>query len=143
MRPFVEANQEIGRLHVQSLVAPEPDAEPAPKPDMAALTALVERAINGVDLPGYAAAPDSGRRAARRSREPGRQVPRVPHSALVPLVSDCRTGWSLRPATSPILHLRWRISVSGGCGHCIRSLSKVLAISTLSSDGTASPNKWS
>jgi 2-polyprenyl-6-methoxyphenol hydroxylase-like FAD-dependent oxidoreductase len=56
MRPFVEANQEIGRLHVQSLSAPEPDAEL----DMEALTALAERAINGVDLPDYTGLPDSG-----------------------------------------------------------------------------------
>ncbi|MFC8798704.1 FAD-dependent monooxygenase [Promicromonospora sp. NPDC057138] len=60
MRPFVEANQEIGRMHVQSLSAPEPDAEPAPEPDMAALMELVERAINGVELPDYAGVPDSG-----------------------------------------------------------------------------------
>lgn len=59
MRSFVEANQEIGRMHVQSLSAPEPDADPAPEPDMAALTALVERAINGVALPDYAGVPDS------------------------------------------------------------------------------------
>ena len=59
MRPFVEANQEIGRMHVQSLDAPAPDAEPAPEPDMEALTALVERAINGVTLPDYADLPDS------------------------------------------------------------------------------------
>ena len=59
MRSFVEANQEIGRMHVQSLDAPEPDAEPAPEPDMEALTELVERAINGVELPGYAGVPDS------------------------------------------------------------------------------------
>ncbi|MFI5915976.1 FAD-dependent monooxygenase [Dactylosporangium sp. NPDC051541] len=52
MRPFVEANQEIGRMHVSSLDAP--DAEPAPEPDMEALTDLVERAINGVQLPDYA-----------------------------------------------------------------------------------------
>ena len=60
MRPFVEANQEIGRMHVQSLDAPEPDAEPAPEPDMEAMMALVERAINGVELPDYADLPDSG-----------------------------------------------------------------------------------
>jgi 2-polyprenyl-6-methoxyphenol hydroxylase-like FAD-dependent oxidoreductase len=53
MRPFVEANQEIGRMHVQSLQAPEPDAEP----DMEALMELVERAINGVELPDYAEVP--------------------------------------------------------------------------------------
>lgn len=60
MRSFVEANQEIGRMHVQSLSAPEPADEPAPEPDMEALTALIERAINGVELPGYAGVPDSG-----------------------------------------------------------------------------------
>jgi 2-polyprenyl-6-methoxyphenol hydroxylase-like FAD-dependent oxidoreductase len=59
MRPFVEANQEIGRLHVASR-APRPDAEPAPEPDMEAFMAVVERAINGVDLPDYAGVPDSG-----------------------------------------------------------------------------------
>jgi 2-polyprenyl-6-methoxyphenol hydroxylase-like FAD-dependent oxidoreductase len=59
MRSFVEANQEIGRMHVQSLSAPEPDAEPAPEPDMEAFAALVERAINGVELPDYAGVPDS------------------------------------------------------------------------------------
>ena len=64
MRPFVEANQEIGRMHVQSLDAPGPDApettQPGPEPDMEALMALVERAINGVELPDYAGVPDSG-----------------------------------------------------------------------------------
>jgi 2-polyprenyl-6-methoxyphenol hydroxylase-like FAD-dependent oxidoreductase len=59
MRSFVEANQEIGRMHVESLSAPEPDAEPTPEPDMAALMELVERAINGVELPDYAEVPDS------------------------------------------------------------------------------------
>lgn len=56
MRSFVEANQEIGRMHVQSLQAPEPDAEP----DMEALMELIERAINGVELPDYVGVPDSG-----------------------------------------------------------------------------------
>ncbi|WP_419704531.1 FAD-dependent monooxygenase [Promicromonospora sp. NFX87] len=59
MRPIVEANQEIGRMHVQSLSAPDPDAGPAPEPDMAALMEVVERAINGVELPDYAGVPDS------------------------------------------------------------------------------------
>jgi len=63
MRAFVEANQEIGRMHVQSLEAPGPDAEPAPEPDMDALMALADRAINGVELPDYAGVPDSGARA--------------------------------------------------------------------------------
>ncbi|GLZ38134.1 FAD-dependent oxidoreductase [Actinokineospora sp. NBRC 105648] len=60
MRSFVEANQEIGRLHAESRAVPNPDAEPAPEPDMEAFTALIDRAINGVDLPDYAGVPDSG-----------------------------------------------------------------------------------
>jgi 2-polyprenyl-6-methoxyphenol hydroxylase-like FAD-dependent oxidoreductase len=64
MRPFVEANQEIGRLHVHSREAPDPGAEPGPEPDMEALMALVERAINGVELPDYSGVPDSGAPAA-------------------------------------------------------------------------------
>jgi 2-polyprenyl-6-methoxyphenol hydroxylase-like FAD-dependent oxidoreductase len=64
MRPFVEANQEIGRMHVATLEAPGPDAGPAPEPDMEALGALVDRAINGVELPDYAGLPDSGAPAA-------------------------------------------------------------------------------
>ncbi|WP_410638598.1 FAD-dependent monooxygenase [Amycolatopsis sp. lyj-346] len=56
MRSFVEANQEIGRLHVRSrdAAAAEPEAEPE------ALTALIERALNGAELPGYAGVPDAG-----------------------------------------------------------------------------------
>ncbi|GAA3587745.1 hypothetical protein GCM10022222_85480 [Amycolatopsis ultiminotia] len=60
MRSFVEANQEIGRMHARSREVPEPDAEPSPEPDMESLMELVERAINGVELPGYAGVPDSG-----------------------------------------------------------------------------------
>ena len=65
MRPFVEANQEIGRLHVHSRGVPDPDAqeESTPsgaEPDMEALMELVGRAINGVALPDYAGVPDSG-----------------------------------------------------------------------------------
>lgn len=59
MRPFVEANQEIGRVHVESLAATGPDAEPRPEPDMEALMALVERAINGIELPEFAGVPDT------------------------------------------------------------------------------------
>jgi 2-polyprenyl-6-methoxyphenol hydroxylase-like FAD-dependent oxidoreductase len=59
MRSFVEANQEIGRLHVSSLGVPGPDPEPGPEPDMEALTELVERAINGVELPDYAGVTDT------------------------------------------------------------------------------------
>jgi 2-polyprenyl-6-methoxyphenol hydroxylase-like FAD-dependent oxidoreductase len=62
MRSYVEANQEIGRMHVHSLSAPEPGDEPAPEPDMEALTALIERAIHGAELPDYAGLPDSGPR---------------------------------------------------------------------------------
>lgn len=66
MRAYVEDNQEIGRMHVQMLTAPDPGAEPAPEPDMEALTALIERAVGGPELPGYEGVPDSGA-AARRS----------------------------------------------------------------------------
>ncbi|MGI5127047.1 FAD-dependent monooxygenase [Pseudonocardia sp. CA-107938] len=57
MRPFVEANQEIGRLHVRSLL-PAPDADPAAEPEFD--MELIDRAINGVDLPDFAGVPDSG-----------------------------------------------------------------------------------
>jgi 2-polyprenyl-6-methoxyphenol hydroxylase-like FAD-dependent oxidoreductase len=53
MRDYVEANQEIGRLHVQSLSAPEPGAEPRPEPDVEVLTALIQRAVAGPTLPDY------------------------------------------------------------------------------------------
>lgn len=53
MRPFVEANQEIGRLHAHSRAVPQPEGEPGPEPDMDALMALVDRALNGVELPDY------------------------------------------------------------------------------------------
>ena len=54
MRPFVEANQEIGRLHARSLdvdAALSPEEWPAD---------LIDRAINGIELPEYAGVPDSG-----------------------------------------------------------------------------------
>lgn len=60
MRPFVEANQEIGRMHVSTMGVPGPDTEPSPEPDMDALRDLVERAINGIELPDYAGVPDHG-----------------------------------------------------------------------------------
>jgi len=53
MRSYVEANQEIGRLHVHSLTGSGPGAEPSPEPDMEALTALIECAVGGPDLPPY------------------------------------------------------------------------------------------
>lgn len=57
MRPFVEANQEIGRLNARSRDVPGPDAEP--RPDFAGewFTELVGRAINGIELPDYAGTP--------------------------------------------------------------------------------------
>ena len=59
MRPFVEANQEIGRLHASSREVAGPDAAPPSDADMEALMELVGRAINGLELPDYADAPDS------------------------------------------------------------------------------------
>ncbi|MCE0765180.1 FAD-dependent monooxygenase [Pseudonocardia kujensis] len=59
MRPFVEANQEIGRWHVHSLGVAAPDPGPSPELDAEGLTELVERAINGLELPDYAGVPDS------------------------------------------------------------------------------------
>ncbi|WP_205624116.1 FAD-dependent monooxygenase [Amycolatopsis vancoresmycina] len=51
MRSFVEANQEIGRLHAHIRDGGEPDGE--------GLTELIDRALNGVELPDYAGVPDS------------------------------------------------------------------------------------
>jgi len=65
MRSYVEDNQEIGRMHVEMLTAPDPGGEPGPEPDMDALTALVERAVGGPELPDYAGLPDRGARAGR------------------------------------------------------------------------------
>jgi 2-polyprenyl-6-methoxyphenol hydroxylase-like FAD-dependent oxidoreductase len=63
MRPYVEANQEIGRLHARSLDPTasnaEPNAEPGSAFDSEWFTELIERAINGVDLPDYAGLPDA------------------------------------------------------------------------------------
>lgn len=56
MRSFVEANQEIGRLHVRSRDVPESSIDFGSE----WFTELVERAINGVELPDYAGIPDSG-----------------------------------------------------------------------------------
>jgi 2-polyprenyl-6-methoxyphenol hydroxylase-like FAD-dependent oxidoreductase len=55
MRSFVEANQEIGRLHARSRV-PGPDAEPGAEPEWD--PELIERAIHGIELPDYAGVPD-------------------------------------------------------------------------------------
>jgi 2-polyprenyl-6-methoxyphenol hydroxylase-like FAD-dependent oxidoreductase len=60
MRSFVEANQDIGRLHARSLAAPGQDAEPSPDFAGEWFTELIERALNGVELPDYAGVPDFG-----------------------------------------------------------------------------------
>ena len=57
MRSFVEANQEIGRMHAQMSAGTEPA-----EPDMEVLMPLVERALNGIELPEYAGVPDSADR---------------------------------------------------------------------------------
>lgn len=58
MRGYVEANQEMGRLHVQMLLAGAPDAvpapEPGPAPDPDAMSDLIGRAVGGPELPDYA-----------------------------------------------------------------------------------------
>jgi 2-polyprenyl-6-methoxyphenol hydroxylase-like FAD-dependent oxidoreductase len=60
MQSCVEANQEIGRLHVKMLTASTQDAEPSLEPDMAAFTALIDRAVNGPELPDYDGVLDAG-----------------------------------------------------------------------------------
>jgi len=60
MQDYVEANQEIGRMHVQMLAGPDPDAGPTPEPDMDAITALIERAVGGPELPDYERPADRG-----------------------------------------------------------------------------------
>jgi 2-polyprenyl-6-methoxyphenol hydroxylase-like FAD-dependent oxidoreductase len=59
MRDYVDANQEIGRAHVQMLLA-TPEA-PAPEPDMEVFGALIDRAVNGPVLPDYGEMRSSGR----------------------------------------------------------------------------------
>src|SRR5690348_5357739 len=54
MRSFVEANQEIGRLHARSRDAAGPDAEPGQDFSGEWFTDLIERALNGAELPDYA-----------------------------------------------------------------------------------------
>lgn len=60
MRSFVEANQEIGRMNARSRDVPGPDAQPSTELDVEWLPELIERAINGIELPDYAGVPDSG-----------------------------------------------------------------------------------
>jgi 2-polyprenyl-6-methoxyphenol hydroxylase-like FAD-dependent oxidoreductase len=56
MRSYVEATQEIGRLHVRSRDVPGPDIDFHSE----WFTELVERALNGVELPDYTGVPDLG-----------------------------------------------------------------------------------
>lgn len=58
LRGYVEANQEMGRLHVDMILGGG-SAEPAPEPDPEALMALIERAVKGPDLPTYDGVPDA------------------------------------------------------------------------------------
>ena len=55
-------------MHVQSLAAPDPGAEPNPEPDMEALTALIARAVGGPELPDYEGLPANGAPARRPAR---------------------------------------------------------------------------
>lgn len=59
MRDYVDANQEMGRIHVQSLVGtPDPDAGDGPGLDMETLAPTIERAVGGPELPDYPDLPD-------------------------------------------------------------------------------------
>lgn len=57
MRPYVEANQEMGRRHVRMLT--DPDAGPPSEDDMTELMPIIEVAVGGPELPDYDGAPDS------------------------------------------------------------------------------------
>ncbi|SEP58677.1 FAD-dependent monooxygenase [Microlunatus flavus] len=59
MQDYVDANQEIGRMHVEHVLGPGP-GEAAPEPDMEALMPLIERAVTGPALPDYAS-PETSR----------------------------------------------------------------------------------
>ncbi len=58
MRDYVDANQEIGRMHVEMLTTADPLTGAPPEPDMEALGPLIERAVIGPTLPGYDDLPD-------------------------------------------------------------------------------------
>ena len=70
-------------MHVQMLAAPDPDAEPSPEPDMEALTALIERAVNGPELPDYEGVPDSGTTTGSPTAPPDRRPPLRPGEPAV------------------------------------------------------------
>ncbi|MFL6061661.1 MAG: FAD-dependent monooxygenase [Marmoricola sp.] len=52
MQDFVEANQELGRMHVDMLLSDPADGPPQ-EPDMEVLGPLIERGVNGPALPDY------------------------------------------------------------------------------------------
>jgi 2-polyprenyl-6-methoxyphenol hydroxylase-like FAD-dependent oxidoreductase len=60
MRPFAEANQEIGRLNARTRDVPGPDPEPTPDFASEWFNELIGRAVHGPELPDYAGVPDSG-----------------------------------------------------------------------------------
>ncbi|GAA4101526.1 FAD-dependent monooxygenase [Nocardioides kongjuensis] len=60
MRDYVDANQEIGRMHVDMLTSTGHGEEPSPGPETDDFTALIERAVGGPELPAYDGAPDAG-----------------------------------------------------------------------------------
>ena len=57
MRDYVEANQVIGRMHVESIMGPGPGPAEGQEPDMEELMPIIERAVNGPQLPEYNYAP--------------------------------------------------------------------------------------
>lgn len=59
MRSFVEANQEIAQLNARTREVPGPESEPVPDFTGEWFAELVERAINGVELPDYTGVPDT------------------------------------------------------------------------------------
>lgn len=59
MRSFVEANQEIAQLNARTREVPGPESEPFPDFTGEWFAELVERAINGVELPDYTGVPDT------------------------------------------------------------------------------------
>ncbi|NMO03015.1 FAD-dependent oxidoreductase [Gordonia sp. TBRC 11910] len=79
MRPFVEANQEIGRLNARSRDVGGTAAEPVPDFTGEWFAELIDRAINGVELPDYVGVTDGG---PNPLIEPARvEVTSVPRSA--------------------------------------------------------------
>jgi 2-polyprenyl-6-methoxyphenol hydroxylase-like FAD-dependent oxidoreductase len=60
MRDYVEANQQIGRMHVDMLTSTGDGDGASPGPETDDFTALVERAVGGPELPAYDGVPDAG-----------------------------------------------------------------------------------